>query len=78
MLQQATWVWRHLESCARHELGEKYEFTNKKVIFPSSLQKIADNPPTFIRFSIGNKTYEQEIPTYEGKKMAEAARCILQ
>jgi hypothetical protein len=43
----------------------------------ATLQKIADNPPTYIRISIGNKVYEKELPAKTGKQIADAARCIL-
>jgi len=42
----------------------------------ATLQKIAENPPTFFRMNIGSKVEEKEIKN--GKKISEAARCILQ
>jgi hypothetical protein len=43
-----------------------------------SLQKIAENPPTFIRIHIGSKVYNEEFSSGIGKKIAQAAACILQ
>jgi len=53
-------------------------YSGKYDIDVSSLQKIADNLPTYLRMNIGSKSYEQEISAKEGKKISEAARCILQ
>ena len=42
------------------------------------LQKIAANPPIFFRMNIGSKVEQKEISAKDGKKISEAARCILQ
>jgi hypothetical protein len=54
------------------------EYRGKFYIDAASLQKIADSPPTFIRMNIESKVYEKEITAKDGKKVSQAARCILQ
>ena len=58
--------------------GVYTEYLSKYAIDAATLQKIADNQPTFIRMNIESKTYEKEISSGDGKKMAQAAKCILQ
>jgi glycine/serine hydroxymethyltransferase len=58
--------------------GVNTEYKAKYDIDAASLQKIADNPPTFIRINIGNVVYDKEIDVKNGNKIADAARCILQ
>jgi hypothetical protein len=53
-------------------------YIGKYDIDVASLQKIAENPPTFIRMNIESKVYEKEISAKDGKKVAQAAACILQ
>jgi len=56
-----------------------YTYWNGKYsINASSIKSIAENPPVFARMNIGNKVYEQQIPTKDGKAISEAAKCILQ
>jgi len=43
-----------------------------------TLQKIAENPPIFLRINIGNMRYEKEISSNVGKQISQAAACILQ
>ena len=53
-------------------------YNGKYDIDATSLQKIAENPPTFIRMNIESKVYEKEISAKDGKILAKAAACILQ
>ena len=43
-----------------------------------SLQKMAENPPTFYRLYINNSAYDKELPEKVQKKISQAATCILQ
>jgi hypothetical protein len=43
-------------------------YKGKYDIDVASLQKIAENPPTFIRLNIGSNEYEQVISATDGKK----------
>jgi len=54
------------------------QYLGKYDIDTITLQKIAENPPTFIRMNIESKVYEKEINSKTGKQIAQAARCILQ
>jgi len=54
------------------------EYKGKYDIDVAALQKIAENPPTFIRMNVESKVYEKEINSATGKQIAQAARCILQ
>ena len=54
------------------------EYLSKYNIDAAILQKIANNPPTYVRLNIERKVYEKEIPAKDGKKVAQAAACILQ
>jgi len=42
-----------------------------------SLQQITEFLPTFIRINIGTKVYDEQIASGIGKKIAQAAECIL-
>jgi hypothetical protein len=53
-------------------------YTGKYSIDAATLQKMAENPPTYVRMNIESKVYEKEIAAKAGKKISEAARCILQ
>jgi hypothetical protein len=44
----------------------------------STLQKIAENAPTFVRINIGSMVFEKEIAAKNGKEISQAAACILQ
>ena len=50
----------------------------KYSIDASSIKQIAENLPVFARMNIGNKVYEQQISDKVGKKISQAAACILQ
>jgi hypothetical protein len=58
--------------------GVRSIYTGKYSIDSVSLQKIAENPPTFVRMNIESKVYEKEISAKDGKKIVAAAVCILQ
>jgi hypothetical protein len=58
--------------------GVYTEYLSKYSIDAATLQKIAENPPTFIRMTAESNGYEKEISTKDGKKIAQIAACILQ
>ena len=58
--------------------GVTSRYTGLYDIDAVSLQKIAENPPTFIRIQIGSKVYNEEFSSGLGKQIAQAAACILQ
>lgn len=58
--------------------GVYTEYLAKYSIDATTLQKIADNQPTYIRMTISSKVYEKEISTKDGKSFAKHAACILQ
>lgn len=53
-------------------------YKGKYDIDAATLQKIAENMPTFIRANVGSTIYEEEIAVGCGKKIIQAATCILQ
>ena len=53
-------------------------YTAKYKIDAVSLQKIAENPPTFYRINIDEKTYDKELVGKIQNKISQAAACILQ
>jgi hypothetical protein len=58
--------------------GVYTQFTSKYNIDAETLQKMAENMPTFIRLNAESKVYEKEIPAKLGKQISQAAKCILQ
>jgi len=58
--------------------GVYTQFTSKYGIDAETLQKIAENMPTFIRLNAESKVYEKEIPAKLGKQISQAAKCIQQ
>ena len=60
-----------------NETGVWSQYDGKYSIDPIVLQKIAENPPIFVRMSIESKVYSEEVSAKNGKKIQEAARCIL-
>jgi len=53
-------------------------YQGKYDIDAATIQKMAENPPTFVRMNIESKVYEKEISAKAGKQIAQAAACILQ
>jgi hypothetical protein len=53
-------------------------YSGKYEIDAVTIQKMAENPPTFSRIKIGSMVYEKEISAKDGKKISDAAKCILQ
>jgi hypothetical protein len=60
------------------ESGIVTVYQGKYDIDVATLQKIAANPPTYVRMNIESKVYEKEISSKDGKKITQAATCILQ
>jgi len=53
-------------------------YSRKYDIDATTLRKIVENPPTFIRVNLGSRVYEKEISSGIAKKIVAAAACILQ
>jgi len=58
--------------------GDHTFYTGEYGLDVVTLQKIIDNPPTYIRINIGKKFFDQEILEKERKQIVKAAKCILQ
>jgi len=54
------------------------QYAAKYFLDAATLQKIAENNPTFFRMSIGSMIFEKELPAKTGKEISQAAACILQ
>ena len=53
-------------------------YQGKYDIDAATIQKMAENPPTFVRMSRESKVFEKEINSKTGKQISQAAACILQ